>query len=251
MVSNMRKKVNSVNMALEILNSFDQDKMLMGITELSKKLGVSKSTIHRLVTTMEKQGYLEQDPDSRKYKLGLSILRLSEIIMKNHDIRNIAAPYMQKIRDYTEESVHLNVVSYTQNARVCIAKYESHHDLRYVIELGQFLPLHMGASGKILLANLEEQHIESVLEALPDIDKNKLLSDLETIREQGYCISYGERIPGASSVSFPIKNRKSKLIAGLTVSGPSLRLTKEKVKEYFEPVKTAVTEISKQVGYQS
>ncbi len=247
----MKKKVNSVNMALEILNCYDPEKMLLGITELSIKLGVSKSTVHRLVTTMEKQGYLEQDPDSRKYKLGLSILRLSEIIMKNYDIRTIASPIMQRLRDYTEESVHLNVVSYAQKARVCIAKQESHHDLRYVIELGQYLPLHVGASGKILLANLDEQHIISALENIPDNDKQKIFSDLEKIRAQGYCISYGERIPGASSISCAIKNRSDKLIAGLTVSGPSMRLTEEKVKEYLEPVKNAAAEISKQAGYQS
>ncbi len=247
----MKKKVNSVNMALEILNCYDPEKMLMGITELSKKLGVSKSTVHRLVTTMEKQGYLEQDLDSRKYKLGLSILRLSEIIMKNYDIRTIALPIMQKLRDHTEESVHLNVVSYAQKARVCIAKHESHHDIRYVIELGQYLPLHVGASGKILLANLDEHHIIDALENIPDNDNQKNFSDLEKIRTQGYCISYGERIPGASSISCAIKNRSGKLIAGLTVSGPSMRLTEGKIKEYLELVKNAAADISRQAGYQS
>ncbi len=248
---NMRKRVNSVNMAMEILNCYDPEKMLLGITELSKKLGVSKSTIHRLVTTMEKQGYLEQDPVSRKYKLGLSILRLSEIIMKNYDIRTIAAPIMQKLRDYTEESVHLNVVSYARRARVCIEKYESQHDLRYVIELGQYLPLHLGASGKILLANLDEHYILDILESFSDSEKQRILSDLELIRSQGYCISYGERIPGASSISYAIKNRSGKLIAGLTVSGPSMRLTEDKLEEYLELVKNAGADISRQAGYQS
>jgi len=246
------KKINSVNMALEILNSFSVEKPVLGITELSKKLEVSKSTIHRLITTMLKQGYIERDIATQKYKLGLSILRLAEVINRSNDIRTISLPIMQQLRDQTGESVHLNIISYEQLARVCIAKYESFQGLRHTVEVGEFLPLHRAASGKTLLAYQNEQFVNTVLEQVENEDrKRKVREDLKQIRAQGYCFSVGERISGASSISAPIINNSKKVLAGLTISGPTIRFTPEKTEQFIDLLKETVAEISRQVGYQT
>ncbi len=247
------KKVNSVNKAMEILDSYTLNKPMLGITELSKKLEVSKSTIHRLITTMQKKGFLEQDPETRKYKLGLNILRLSEVIYKNNDIRTISLPIMHKLRDQTEESVYLNIISQEQLGRICIAKFESYHGLKHSVEIGKLLPLHVAASGKILLAYQDEGKIRQVLNHILDNgnnEKEELLRDLKKIREQGYGFSVGERIPGASSLSAPIKNNKNRVIAGLTISGPTIRFTSEKIEQFIELLLSATLEISRNFGYQ-
>lgn len=249
------ESVKSVERAMAILNCFSLENPELGITELSKKLNVSKSTIHRLITSMQKHGFITQDKTTQRYKLGFGFLRLSEIVLKNLDIRQIALPILQNLRNKTRETVGLNIIS--NYSRVCIEKAESFKDLRWFIELGQPLPLYAGASGKTLLAFQDEEFIEevlnkSIIKPLTEktvTDKELIRQELRKIKKQGYCITSGEREPGATSVSAPIWSHNHKVIASLNISGPDLRFTPEKTKEFLKLLLEATAEISKQMGH--
>ena len=249
------ESVKSVERAMAILNCFSLEKPELGITELSKKLNASKSTIHRLLTSMQKQGFIIQDKVSQHYKLGFRFLHLSEIILKNMNIRHIAFPILQTLREKTQETVSLNILS--NNARICIEKAESFKDLRRFIEIGQPLPLYAGASGKVLLAFQEEKVIQDILKKVEIkpltsktvTDIEQIMLDLSKIRQQGYCITSGEREAGAFSISAPIWDHSHTVIASLTISGPSFRFTPEKTEVFLKLLLEEAAEISKQMGY--
>lgn len=249
------ENVKSVERAMQILNCFSIESPELGITELSKKFKVSKSTIHRLVTSMQKHGFLEQDPVSQKYRLGYNILRLSEIILGNINIRNLALPSMQKLREQTKETVGLNIISY--KSRVCIEKAESFQDLRRFLVIGRPLPLYAGAAGKILLAYQDEKFIQKVLQEAElkpftentVTDPQQIMEELASIKEKGYCITSGERVIGVISIAAPIWNYNNKVVASLTISGPDFRFTPEKNDHFLKLLLEETNNLSRQMGH--
>ena len=183
------ESVKSVERAMIILSSFSQDCTELGITELSKKLNVSKSTIHRLLTSMQKHDFIIQDNVTKRYKPGFMFLHLSEIALKNINIKQASIPILHKLRDITGETIYLNVIS--NNHRFCIEKAESLQDVRRIIEIGKPRPLYAGASGKVLLAFQSETKIQNILkkaEVKPLNDKvvinpEQIMRALEIIRD--------------------------------------------------------------------
>lgn len=251
-----RESVKSVERAMKILNCFSQETPQLGITELSKKLKVSKSTIHRLVTSMQKEGFIMQDEATQQYRLGFKILHLSKFILQNMDIRTVSTPIMQKLRDKTNETVGLSIIF--NDARICIEKADSFLGIRRFIEIGQQLPLYTGASGKVLLAYQGKKFIQHILydrklEAFTEktvINPEQIVKDLQIIKEKGYCISSGEHIADVTSISAPIWNHNKKVIACLNISGPSFRFTAEKTEDFLKLLLETAADISRKMGYQ-
>ncbi|MCG8402275.1 MAG: IclR family transcriptional regulator [Firmicutes bacterium] len=253
-MGNETESVKSVTKALKILKLFSIENPELGITTISKKLNVSKSTAHRLVTSLQNEGFLLQDKATQQYRLGFIMLQLSEIVLNKMDIREIALPYLQKLRNETEETVSLSIIH--NNSRVCIEKAESFNDLRRFIKVGSFLPLYAGASGKMLLAHQDEDAIIKILKEIkPLTDKTivnseKLITDLKRIKEQGYCISNGERIKGATGISAPVWNYKGQVIANISISGPSFRFTKQNIDKFLKSLLKTTQEVSELLGYK-
>jgi IclR family transcriptional regulator, KDG regulon repressor len=247
------ENVKSVERAFQILNCFTLEKPEMGITELSKILKVSKSTIHRLITSMQKQGFIMQNNVNQQYRLGFGILRLSEIVLKNVNIRTIALPILQDLRDKTGESAGLNIIS--NITRVCIEKAESYHGLRRFIEIGEPLPLYAGASGKVLLAYQTEAFIQEILKG--DLraftektvtDPTQIMRELKAIKERGYCITVGENAVGATSISAPVFDHNREVVASINISGPTARFTPDKNSEFLKILLDAAKSISYSIG---
>lgn len=244
----------SVERALRILKCFSMETPEWGISELSRKIKVSKSTVHRLVTSLQKEGFLMQNEVTQQYRLGLNILILSKIILRNMNLRTIAAPIMQELRDNTEETVGLSIIF--NYSRLCIEKADSLLGIRRFIEIGEQLPLYTGAAGKLLLAYQDEKFINHVLQETdlkPLTDKtitcpDQISKDLKIIKERGYCISLGEHVPDVNSISAPIWDHNNKVIACINISGPSFRLISEKIEEYRIPLLDAAANISRRMG---
>jgi len=157
----------------------------------------------------------------------------------------------------TEESVDLNILS--DGKRVSIEKIESPHDVRRIIQLGKSLPLHCGGSGKALLAFLPDEEIDKIIQKEKFIpfgpntitDPTKLKEHLKEIRKNGYAISFEERILGSASVAAPVLDYKGKVVASLSISGPTTRFTKKKIPVLISLVKEAAQKISASLGYHT
>lgn len=231
---------------------FAEDAREMGVSELSRRLSLSKGTVHRLLGGLVSRGLLTRGAGGR-YRLGPTALRLGSAFLRSLDVRQVALPVMQELARRTRETVNLNVVQGFH--RVCIEKVDSDQDVRHFVELGRPLPLFAGASGKVLLAHLDSDTVEAVLRTVRPLtahtvtDPARLLAELGRIQRQGYAVSWNERVEGASAVSAPIWDGQSRVVAGLTVSGPSYRFTPAWVRELIPEVVRAAAQVSARLGY--
>lgn len=227
-----KNTVRSVERALDILMCF-VDKSELGLTEISKKVGLNKSTVFRLVASLENKGFLMRNEENEKYRLGFRLWELSAHLTHVDDPAVMLQPEMERLRDLLDETISLYVRDGKE--RVRIQAVESKQTIRRVAPIGVRLPLSVGASSKILVAYADPDTQKMVLNDpnWPEgIDKEEYMLQLLNIQQVGYATSFEEREVGTSAIAAPIKNHHGKLVAALAVSGPSGRLTLEKMQEY-------------------
>jgi DNA-binding IclR family transcriptional regulator len=246
----------AVERTLEILLVFLREGRGLRIVELSRAARLPKATVHRLVTTLVGRGFLTRDAHDSTYRVGLNLFRLGGLFLAQNGARQAALPLIRDLSGQTGETVNLNVV--IDRHRVCIEKAESTHDIRHFVELGRPLPLYGGASGMVLLAHLDEAEIEAVMaDGLRPLtprtitSANRLRRALAEIRRRGYATSTDERVVGASAVSAPVRDGSGRVVAGLTISGPTYRFTPERGRRYVELVRAGAARVSEALGYEA
>lgn len=236
--------VRAVERALDIMMCFTEATDL-GLTEIAAKIGLHKSTVHRLLTTLEERGFIIRNAATEKYRLGIRIWELSTHMSRNEDPAVLLLPLMEKLRDRLGETVSLYIRD--GDERIRIQAVQSAQAIRRVATVGARMPLSVGASGKVLMAFASPEELEQLkkgpeLQALAGDEA--YWKQLEEIRVKGYATSYEEREPGAAAVSAPIMNHKGEITAALSVSGPVSRLSPETLHE-FAPV---IVEAGKEMG---
>ncbi|TVY03222.1 IclR family transcriptional regulator [Cohnella terricola] len=227
-----KRTVRAVERALDVLLCFVSGHE-WGLTEIAGRVGLHKSTVHRLLATLEDKGFVIRDAATEKYRLGLSVLELSANLSRSDDPSVVLLPEMERLRDELNETVSLYVRDRAE--RVRIQAVQSMQAIRRVATVGARLPLSVGASSKVLLAFAEPGVRAAVLSdaAWPsNLERAAFGKQLDDIVAAGYATSFEEREPGAAAVSAPIFNRSGKLVAALSVSGPSNRLTPDRMHEY-------------------
>jgi IclR family KDG regulon transcriptional repressor len=220
--------VRSVERAMDILLCFVDVKEL-SLTEISIKAALHKSTVHRLLASLEGKGFILRDNATEKYRLGFRLWELSANLIQSDDMGVVLLPEMERLRDQVGETVSLYVRD--GNERVRIQAVQSNQAIRRVAPVGARMPLYVGASSKVLLAFADEAVQERVLLAA-GLEREAFSHMLNETRKLGYATSIEEREPGAAALSAPIFNRAGKLAASLAVSGPANRLTQEKMIEH-------------------
>lgn len=240
---------------LDILLAFLREGRGLGISELSRAVHLPKATVHRLVSVLAGRGFLARDPLTAQYRLGLNVFRLGTMFLAQTHVREAALPAIHALAGETGETVNLNVV--IDRRRVCIEKAESTHDIRHAVELGRPMPLYAGASGKLLLAHLPESEVEAVIASGLDrltgrtvVDAARLRRGLAEIRRRGVAVTSDERVEGASAVSAPVRDASGRVVAGLTISGPTYRFTPDRVRRFTALVLEGARTISSALGYQ-
>ncbi len=247
--------IKSVDKTIQVLNCFTSGEPVLGIGEISRMTGFTKSTVSRLLSTLNGRGCVETVEGRGRYRLGYRIYLWGLISQKQNSLNNIARPVMKNLRDKVGEEICLYVVE--NNGRVCIERIKSLHELARMATVGSPLPLHAGASGRVLLAYLPNEQREQILAVSP-LDKltdqtpatlEKLEQSLAKIRQKGFGISKGEREPNAYSVVAPVRESAGQVVASLSISGPIFRLSDEQLKLNIQSVLEASAEISKKLGY--
>lgn len=235
--------VRAVERALDILMCFTKSHDL-ALTEISSLIGLHKSTVHRLMTTLEERGFVVRDSRTDKYRLGMKIWELSTHLSHNDDPAVLLLPAMESLRDRLGETVSLYLRDGME--RIRIQAVQSNQAIRRVAQVGTRLPLSVGASSKVLVAYASLSDQEDLLNA-PDwpesMDRALYRMQLGEIVEKGYAISIEEREPGAAAVSVPILDRSGKIAAALSMSGPVSRLSAETLSEYAPVLKEAAREM--------
>ncbi|AIQ66812.1 IclR family transcriptional regulator [Paenibacillus graminis] len=224
--------VRAVERALDILLCFTQESDL-SLTEIASKISLHKSTVHRLLTTLEEKGFLLRNEATEKYRLGIRIWELSTHLPTLDEPAALLLPAMEKLRDQLGETVSLYLRDGLE--RVRIQAVQSRQAIRRVAQIGARLPLSVGASSKVLAAYAPHE-VQTRLLADPNwpeaVDKSVYLEQLQEITRLGYATSFEEREPGAAAVAVPIVGRAGKVVAALSLSGPVSRLSREMLEDY-------------------
>lgn len=246
--------LNSVKNAMKILKSFTTEEPEKTVKDLSENLGISKSAVSRLLSTMASEGLITKIGGTHRFRLGTSVLSLSGVLTSTLEIHQEATPVLKKLVEDTGETAHL---SFLENYHtVYLHKIECSHPVQTLSYIGKLNPLHCTSSGKVLAANMSEDFINRLIErGLKPYGPNcitspsTLLQELKKIRVRGYAIDIEEFLPGVSSISAPIRCHNGKVIAAVNNVGPIQRVNRETIPTIVKQVVNAGNEISKRMGY--
>lgn len=248
--------IQSVVRAISILDCFSGDNRQLGISEISDEMQLSKSTIYGLVNTLAAYGYLEQNKENKKYRLGIKLFELGNIVQRRLDLRNEAKSYCESLGNKYRFTVHLAAL-YDEKV-IYIDKVDSPDAVVVYSRIGRSAPIHCTGVGKAILAFMPESFVESYLlnEELirytPNTitSKDSLLKELENVRHKGYSEEKEEIEFGLRCVAAPIFNAKGAPIAAISISAPVGRLPDEMVNDVAKDVKDCAFKISERLGFK-
>ena len=245
----------SLKKALSLLKIFDGVTEPLSITEIAAKVNATSGTIYPIIFTLESEGFLERDTDSKKYRLGLSLLRLGMAVSGQLSIRDRAQSHLKRLLEQTNENVHLAI--FEEKKVIYIDRKEAKPDLRVHSFIGKRAPAHCTALGKTFLAFLSDHDLEDffkseTLERHTDntiTDPEAMRAALRKIRGDGYAMENEEYQLGGNCVAAPIRNYLGETVAALSVSIPNSRYSPEKVKDIVAAMKEAARNISASLGH--
>lgn len=250
--------MKSLRKALNLLDLFTVEHPQWSLTKLSQATNFPLSTVHRITGTLGEYGLLARDPQSKEYRLGFGAIDLGYRALASLDIPLTARPIMRRLAQQTRETVLLTIPNDTRSHSVCIERIDGQQDLRIHLEVGRQVPLHAGASAKILLAYFPPDEIDELLRrvGLPKVARNtvtdpKVLREhLTTIRHQGYAVSQNETNEGVWGLAVPILDQRENVVAGLGISVPTFRYSQEAEKRFAKLARDAAEEIAALLGLQ-
>ncbi|MFZ5945563.1 MAG: IclR family transcriptional regulator [Bacillota bacterium] len=253
MLKNNKVIVQSVDRALTILEVFDGNDEL-GVTEISKRIDLNKSTTYGLLSTLYEKGYIDKRPNG-KYCLGLKLLELGQYVQNRLDIRNIARPLLEELCGKYEETIHL--VLFNRSEAYYVDKVESARSIVNITQVGKKVSFHASSVGKAILAYMPKEFQEAEL-SLPlhrytpytITCPEKLREHLGKVREKGYALDMEEIELGIRCIGVPIRNYTGEIIGAFSCSAPSTRVSSEKLTEIIEAVKDTALKISRNLGYK-
>jgi DNA-binding IclR family transcriptional regulator len=240
---------------LNILLLYDASNLSFAISEISRRLKYSQSKTYRLVRTLTQHGFLQEEGRSAQYHLGLNTLRLGLLYQNQFNLSKFALPFMKELSRITRETVLLTAVNGTKG--IVLSRVESEEPIRIsLFQPGASIPLHCGASSKVLMAYLPEEDWNHIIKTeglkrytLHTITRaNALKAHLKEIRKKGYAFSDQEVDRDVRAVAAPVLNGEGELVAGLSVTGPAYRISKRRIHAYGKLVIKYAQRISSQMG---
>ncbi|MDZ5472028.1 IclR family transcriptional regulator [Bacillus sp. 31A1R] len=247
--------VKSVSRALDIITLVGMKKGGLGVTEIAKQIDINKSSVYRILSTLVQYGYIEQDQETGKYKLGYKFLEVSSRLLESIDLRTEAKPLLQELGKYTNEVIHL--VVYDQGEVVYIEKLEGNETLRMHSKVGKRAPIHCTAVGKSIIAHFPSNEVIDILErkGMPmHTDKtivniDTFMEELISVRQRGYALDLEENEYGITCIAVPIFDHLGKAVAAVSISGPTIRMTDERLHELQEKMVVIGKSISARLGF--
>ena len=245
--------MGSVENALRLLLMF-RERESVRVSEVAADLGVSRSTAHRLLALLLAYGFVNQDLATRAYGPGPRLVELGLTVARTTDMLGIMHPFLERLRELTDETVHLIVLE-GGNCRFTDS-VECSRPLRVTGRVGVVYPAHATSGGKALLAELDERQLRGIypkrqLPALTDrtlSNRDELFAQLEQIRDQGYAINHGESTTGISAIAMVQRTASGATPAALAISVPEGRLTKDRVPELVQALRQTTTDAARQLG---
>jgi len=248
--------IQSVTNALNLLEAFKADRDELGVTELSKRLNLHKNNVFRLLATLEAKGYIEQNKANENYRLGVKSLELGQTFIKQLGLVRQAKPFLKEIVKECNEMAYIGIIR--QNSVVYLDVEEANQTVKVTNRVGWRIPIHCTAIGKAQITYASEEELEKldILDHMerftPNtiVDKVEFIKHLKEVAKRGYALDHEEYDLGVKCVGVPLRDYTGRVVGGISVCGPSFRMTDEILREKIIPaVKEAGEKVSKRLGF--
>jgi IclR family pca regulon transcriptional regulator len=251
----------SLERGLAILSAFRSGRPLLGISELGREIGLSRSTTHRYVATLTALGYLDQDAGSKKYRLGPRVLDLGFSAIQSMELRELGAPYLQKLSDETGYTVNMAIADGADIVYVerCRSARAGQREIDLNLHVGARMPAYCTSMGKVLLAWLPDEERDAILDRSnlqqrgPNTftTRQELLAELARVREAGFAINNEELAYGLRSIAAPVRSHTREVVAAINLAVHSSMVSmQELVARLSPPLLRTAAEISARAGYR-
>jgi IclR family KDG regulon transcriptional repressor len=248
--------IQSLDRALQILDLFDEYTPSLKITEISKKMSLHKSTLHSLLKTLIKHGYMAQEEESGKYKLGLKLIEKGQLLLQSLDIRTVANKNLSELSKDTGQTAHLVILNGKEG--VYLDKVEGEKAAIRYSRLGGRVPLHCSAVGKILAAFQTDEKMHDLLleytfaprTSNTILEKNDFIRELGVVRKRGYAIDNQENEPGVRCVAAPVFDHSGQVAAAISLSTMTSSVDDVELNKYIEKLLKEATAISLLLGFR-
>lgn len=228
--------------AIKVLNYLNEASGPQGVSDISKALELSSTIVHRLLNTLKVEGMVFQDPRSKLYSLGSVFLDYANKILTEMPIAPVIEPWLMKLREMTGETVGFYVPN--GQVRICALEYESKQEIRRSVGIGKRLPLHVGASGRAILAFQSKEIQERILLTLSPEEREIVKMKLEQTKIDGFATNEEEITPNVAALSAPVFDRNNHVIGALSISGPMFRWNLRTMETYIPILLHTTNEIS-------
>lgn len=260
-MSELKYPVNTVIKAIEVINFLAKERGNRGvsISELSQGLEMNKSSVHRLLSTLQYYGYIDKNSETNRYRLGWELYKIGQVIPMQNQLYNIDSNYLLELNEQVHETVNLGILK--KNETIILSKIEGPHSgLRVTGNPDEYEAIHATALGKMMISEMSEEDIRNLLnneETLTTYTPNTisnvtaLIRELGHIRELGYAVDAEEYCLGLYCMAMPIRDFSRKIICAVSVSTPTVRIDDAKKALILEGLKKTTDKISKSLGYST
>lgn len=248
--------IQSLDRALQILDLFDEQNPELRITEMSSRMNLHKSTLHSLLKTLQKHGYIEQDEASGKYRLGLKLLERGQFLLQNMDIRTVARKTLEELSRTTGQTTHLVIRDGREG--VYIDKVEGEKAAIRYSRIGRRVPLHTSAVGKVLAAFLPPDELKALLADYAFVrhtpnsitDRETFLAEIERVRKEGCATDREENEPGVRCVAAPVFDHAGKIAGAISISTLASAVGDEALRSLAALLVQGAKDISGAMGFR-
>jgi IclR family KDG regulon transcriptional repressor len=250
-------RVQVIDRVFQILDLLAENKGELGATELAQQLQLHKSTVHRLLVTLEQHRFLQKNPDNAKYRLGWRLFELGTLAVSRVEIHSMARPHLEVLVKQTGETAHLGVVA--GGELISIASVETDRSLRLPGTVGRRSPLYCSSQGKSILAFSTEAVAGEMIRGIQfkGFTRNtittaaRLMQELERVRKCGYALDNEEFENDLRCIGAPVFNHEGKVIAAMSIAGPTYRIGSREIPRLAAAVVLASKKLSAAMGYSN
>jgi IclR family acetate operon transcriptional repressor len=236
---------------LQVIRCFTADEPLQGVTEIAAQVGLHKSSVSRILATLEQEHVVERDEASRKYRLGLGLIAVAGPLLANLDVRRIAMEDLQTLCEITGETVALAI--WDGSAAVTVEQVPSPQKIKHTSALGSRYNTGLSASVQVPLAYMDPDRVRRLLDTCPirldgDITSEHYLERLADVRRSGHAVNYGETSGDEVGVAAPVFDHRGKVVATILVAAPRYRIPESALPELTRACMVAARRVSQRLG---
>jgi DNA-binding IclR family transcriptional regulator len=251
---NKAGRIQSIERAAALMRCFTEAEPELGVSELSRRVNLHKSTVSRILATLQQEGFVGQNTATGKYRLGVGLIGLAGVALGRVDVRGAAYHHLDALVERTQESAGVSILDGPECVNV-LSK-PSPRPIRYAMWIGRRLPLHCTASGKVLLAGQPpaeharllpphlHRHTAGTITTVAELEQ-----ELARVASQGYALALEEYEEGYNAIAAPIHNHEGRVVGALSVSGPAFRLPEETLRDFAAPLLESAALVSGEMGY--